>query len=155
MVLNVCFSYTSRDEIAHSISQTCQLVSDEKLLISQINEQVLESNFYFGIDIPNVDVLVRTSGHTRLSDFLIWQVNESSSMIEFKIVNWPDFSNYQYYFILLKYGYQIFVHGKLKELKKKYLPMASFAYSERVEKNVDLKKLNSPPPSVSILGHGK
>lgn len=151
MILNVCFSYTSRDEITKSIGKTMELVSNEELLINQIDEKTLEDNFYFGTDIPKVDLLIRTSGHTRLSDFLIWQVNNSRSIIEFSNVNWPDFSDLEFYSLLLKYGYDKLVNDKFKEIKEKFIPVL-YNYAPTEVKEIQLGSLPDHPPLISILG---
>jgi len=146
LILNVCFAYTSRDEITHSIGNTVEKVLNQVITASQINNQILNDNFYFHPDTPPVDILIRTSGHTRLSDFLIWQVNENST-IEFINVYWPEFTSIQYYFILLKWSY-------LKNLNLKFNKLNEL-YDNTTTKSIDLKNLPPPPPFVSILGEKK
>lgn len=143
LVLNVCFSYTSRDEITHSIGKTVTQILDKDLAISQITPDIINNNFYFHSDTPKVDILIRTSGHTRLSDFLIWQVNQDT-IIEFTNVYWPEFTTLQYYAILLKWSYSTTLESRIKDWKA----LATFDET----KKVDLKSLKQAPPFVSILG---
>ncbi|KAH3680573.1 hypothetical protein WICMUC_000247 [Wickerhamomyces mucosus] len=171
LVLNVCFVYTSRDEISHSIGETLQDVIDQNLSIDQINSQIISNNFYFDPNTPSVDLLIRTSGHTRLSDFLIWQVNESNSKIEFLNMYWPDFNQFDYYKLLLKLGFNKLIQDiknpksiwelisnkqpKLIEIFEHFLKFNNYNDFEKINNqdwNVDLKKLQPPPPLVSILG---
>lgn len=73
--LNVCFPYTARDEITYSIKSIVQKrFNGEIPSRDDINASMIEDNFYFGPDIPPLDILVRTSGHTRLSDLCFGNV---------------------------------------------------------------------------------
>lgn len=87
--LNVAFSYTSRDEITHSIRTVAEGVLDGQIEADDIDEEILTKCMYtkYGSD---PDLLVRTSGEARLSDFLLWQ--SSSSVIYFTETLWPDFN---------------------------------------------------------------
>ncbi len=144
LILNVCFAYTSRDEITHSMEKTIDQTLNNELVINQINSDILNQNFYFDRNTPKVDILIRTSGHTRLSDFLIWQINDFG-MIEFLNVYWPEFTSLQYYFILLKWSYN-------KSIQEKLTQWESFKSTNNEIKKIDLKSLTTPPPFVSILG---
>ena len=72
--MNVCIAYTSRDEMAMAINDICNGVKEEKLEINDIDEELISKCLYTG-DSYDVDLLVRTSGEVRLSDFLLWQVS--------------------------------------------------------------------------------
>lgn len=71
-ILNVAFAYTSRDEITHSIKTAVKGVQDNDLSSSDITPEILTECLYTKSSVPQL--LVRTSGETRLSDFLLWQV---------------------------------------------------------------------------------
>ncbi|KAH3683574.1 hypothetical protein WICPIJ_005421 [Wickerhamomyces pijperi] len=160
LVLNINFCYTSRDEIAHSVSKTVSDVIDQNITINQISSEVINDNFYFYPDTPPVDLLVRTSGHTRLSDYLIWHVNESNSRIEFLNIYWPDFTEFDFYSILLKMSYEKMMKKgtqKVRTLagyKDSHLPNYIWDYENYKvdDKRVELKSLKEHPPFVSILG---
>ncbi|ODQ81833.1 hypothetical protein BABINDRAFT_165352 [Babjeviella inositovora NRRL Y-12698] len=102
--LNVCFPYTSRDDIANSIKTVLHKVDKGELSIDEIDQKVLYDNMYFGADSPHVDILIRTSGHTRLSDFMLWQSNYNST-IEFVDVLWPNFNFVRIAMVIVKWSY--------------------------------------------------
>jgi len=87
--LNVAFSYTSREEITNAAIQTCKMVVNDKIKTDDIDENLIESLMYTKHS-SNPDLLIRTSGETRLSDFLLWQA--SDSITYFTPVLWPEFS---------------------------------------------------------------
>ena len=88
-VLNVAFSYTSREEVCSAVKKVSKAVEDGILKPSDINESVLERCLYTGFS-PRPELLVRTSGEVRLSDFLLWQ--SCYSVTYFSDVLWPEFS---------------------------------------------------------------
>jgi len=88
-VLNVAFSYTSRDEITNSINTIIEGAKEGKIVVEDINEDLISHCLYTNLS-PNPELLIRTSGEVRLSDFLLWQA--SSSHICFTAVLWPEFS---------------------------------------------------------------
>ncbi|XP_018362612.1 PREDICTED: dehydrodolichyl diphosphate synthase complex subunit DHDDS-like [Trachymyrmex cornetzi] len=89
MFLNIAAAYTSRDEITHAIRDIVQGVKDADILPEDINEDLITDCLYT-YKSPNPDLLIRTSGETRLSDFLMWQI--SHTCIYFTEVLWPEFS---------------------------------------------------------------
>jgi ditrans,polycis-polyprenyl diphosphate synthase len=72
-ILNVAFAYTSRDEITNSIKSIVEGVEDNELLPEDLNNVLIDECLYTSQCSP-VDLLVRTSGEMRFSDFLLWQV---------------------------------------------------------------------------------
>lgn len=102
--LNICFPYTSRDDITTSIKSIVSSVQKGSIEPPDIDESLLESNMYFGGN-PPLDILVRTSGVERLSDFMLWQANKGT-MIEFVNTLWPDFTPFQMFCVILKWGFQ-------------------------------------------------
>jgi len=82
MTLTVAFDYGSRAEIAHA-AETLRRAG------TMIDAESLGSAMYMP-DLPPVDVLVRTSGETRVSNFLLWQ--SAGAPISFSTSAWPDFS---------------------------------------------------------------
>lgn len=91
-VLNVAFAYTSREEMTQAVRNVCTQVKDGSIDIDDISEDVLERCFYTSLTGLGLrpDLLIRTSGENRLSDFLLWQT--SYSITYFTQVLWPDFS---------------------------------------------------------------
>lgn len=74
-ILNVAFAYTSRDEITHSIKAIVDGVRQNELEPCDISESLIRRCMYTG-ESSDPDLLVRTSGEIRLSDFLLWQVSK-------------------------------------------------------------------------------
>lgn len=99
-VLNVCFAYTSRCEMAHGVKQLAWGVEEGLIKPTDITESLLEQCFYTNKS-SDPDLLIRTSGEVRLSDFLLWQ--SSFSCISFLKTLWPEFSVWDLYFAILTY----------------------------------------------------
>lgn len=91
-VLNVAFAYTSRDEITHSIQTVAEGVASGQLSADDIDEGLLSRCMYTKQSC-DPDLLVRTSGEVRLSDFLLWQ--SAATVIYFTKTLWPDFNIWQ------------------------------------------------------------
>lgn len=98
--LNVCFSYTSRDEICTAMREMAEGVDRGEINESDISEELLEKCLYTN-QSPDPDLLIRTSGEVRLSDFLLWQ--STFSVLSFLEVLWPDFSIWHLYAAVLHY----------------------------------------------------
>ncbi|SCU90725.1 LADA_0F06062g1_1 [Lachancea dasiensis] len=114
-VLNLCFPYTGRDELLQSIIRTIDKTQNKELNFTNIDEAVIDENLYTG-GSPPVDLLIRTSGVTRLSDFLLWQLSRKGVVIEFLDCLWPDFGSRQMAWILLKFAYKKFYSASEPEL---------------------------------------
>ncbi|RLV93557.1 Dehydrodolichyl diphosphate synthase complex subunit RER2 [Spathaspora sp. JA1] len=107
-VLNVCFPYTSRDEITHSIQETVQQSTEFPEMT--INQETLDNNLYTK-DSPKLDLLVRTSGTSRLSDFLLWQCVSPDCAIVFVDKLWPAFRPWDMAKILINWGFNKYWYG--------------------------------------------
>lgn len=103
-ILNICFPYTGREEIVHSIREIVKATSHGDISTDEIDEQTIEDHLYTGGQ-PPVDLLVRTSGVTRLSDFLLWQISHPGCVIELVDCLWPEFTPFQMLRILIKFAY--------------------------------------------------
>jgi undecaprenyl diphosphate synthase len=90
MILNVALSYSGRDEILQSVSKIAEKVSLNKLNISEIDEEIF-SDHLFTAGLPDPDLLIRTSGELRISNFLLWQI--AYTEIYVTDVLWPDFKS--------------------------------------------------------------
>jgi len=88
-ILNVAFSYTSRDEITNTISTIADGIRQGDIELNDINTKLLDQCLYTNHSIKP-DLLVRTSGELRFSDFLLWQ--SASSVVYFTKVLWPEFN---------------------------------------------------------------
>jgi ditrans,polycis-polyprenyl diphosphate synthase len=87
--LNVAFAYTSRNEITRGIRSIEKGLFDGDIALDDVTEDLLEDSFRILPSQP-LDLLVRTSGETRLSDFLLWQSAET--VLCFTHVLWPEFT---------------------------------------------------------------
>lgn len=89
MVLNIAFNYGGRDEIVHTTKQLARLVKEGKYDINDINEETFEKYLYTA-NQPDPDLLIRTSGEERISNFLLWQIAYTEFVFSDKY--WPEFS---------------------------------------------------------------
>ena len=87
-VLRLAVDYAGRWDITNAAKLVAQKVADGEMNVSDITEQLFESNLIGG-SVP-IDLLIRTSGEIRLSDFMLWQV--AYAEMYFTNVMWPDFS---------------------------------------------------------------
>ncbi|MBI2438156.1 MAG: isoprenyl transferase [Lentisphaerae bacterium] len=86
--LILALSYGSRDEITQAARAIAGKVQEGRLAIKDIDEELVERHL-FAPDVPDPDLLIRTGGEMRLSNFLLWQASYSELYITEKL--WPDF----------------------------------------------------------------
>lgn len=89
LVLNIAFNYGGRDEIVRAVRKIAEEVKENKINVEDIDEQTISNSLYTAGQLEP-DLLIRTSGEQRLSNFLLWQL----AYTEFYFVQkyWPDFS---------------------------------------------------------------
>ena len=87
-ILNICLNYGGRDEIVCAVKNIANEVKKGKLELDDIDEEIV-SNHMYTKNIPDPDLIIRTSGEMRLSGFLIWQSVYSEILFVEKL--WPDF----------------------------------------------------------------
>ena len=85
---NLALNYGGRDEIVKATKKIAEKVKLGKINLEDINEELLSENMYT-FDIPDPDLMIRTSGELRLSGFLIWQLAYTELLFVDKY--WPDF----------------------------------------------------------------
>jgi undecaprenyl diphosphate synthase len=88
MVLTLALSYGSRQEIVSATARVAAEVAAGLLDPADIDEQLFSSRL-FTAGMPDPDLLIRTSGETRISNFLLWQL--AYTELYFTEVNWPEF----------------------------------------------------------------
>ncbi len=101
---NIALNYGSRLEILRSVKTLAQLVKAGELDVEDINEEELSKYLYTGDEngnIPDPDLIIRTSGEERLSNFLLWQA--AYSEFAFTDSLWPDFSPEEFENIIEEY----------------------------------------------------
>ena len=89
LTLNVAFSYGARQEIISATKKIAFDVIDKKIELKDITEDIFSSKLY-NSDLPDPDLLIRTAGDQRLSNFLLWQL--AYSELCFVDSFWPEFS---------------------------------------------------------------
>jgi len=97
LILNVAFNYGGRAEIIHAIRE----IVEHGYKPEEITEELVSHYLYTG-DLPDPDLIIRTSGELRLSNFLIWQ--SAYAEYYFPEVYWPDFNRQELYKALLHYA---------------------------------------------------
>lgn len=98
--LNVCLAYTSRQEMANAVKEVALGVEEGILLPSDVSEELIEQCLYTH-RCKDPELLVRTSGEVRLSDFLLWQ--SGYSVLSFVEVLWPEFTIWHLFAAVLHY----------------------------------------------------
>lgn len=88
MILNVALSYSGREEILQAVRKVAEGLLDHSLSLEDLTEKTFE-RFLFTHGLPDPDLLIRTSGEYRLSDFLIYQTAYTEIYITPTL--WPDF----------------------------------------------------------------
>ena len=91
--LNIALNYGGHAELTRAAKLIAQDVADGKITVDQITDQTIENHLYTA-GIPNVDLLIRTSGEMRTSNFLPWQLAYAEMI--FDSVYWPDFDRAHY-----------------------------------------------------------
>ena len=91
LIFNIALNYGGRDEILRSVKSVCQEVKSGVLQIDDIDAEKFEKHLYTGeLGVKDPDLIIRTSGEIRISNFLLWQLAYSEMI--FVDVLWPDFT---------------------------------------------------------------
>jgi undecaprenyl diphosphate synthase len=89
MILNFALNYGSRDEIIHSVKAIAKDVKENNITIESIDEALI-NNYLMTSELGDPDLLIRTSGEIRISNFMLWQI--AYSELYFTDEFWPDFT---------------------------------------------------------------
>lgn len=116
MVLNLALSYSGRWELLGAIKEISKLSANGKLSEKDIDEKFV-SSFLTTKNIPDPDLVIRTSGEFRVSNFLLWQIAYSEFVITETL--WPDFSKYDLYEAIKVFQKRERRFGKVSEQIKK------------------------------------
>lgn len=112
MILQIAFNYGSHEEIVHAARKIATLARDEKLDPADITREVFEAHLRTA-GLPNPDLIIRTSGEYRLSNFMLWQA--AYSELYFTDVCWPDFTEHDLDLALKAYAGRERRFGKVRE----------------------------------------
>ncbi|WP_395078110.1 isoprenyl transferase [Flavobacterium sp.] len=112
MTLTLALSYGSREEIINAVKNIATKVKNNIISIDSIDESILNKHLYTH-NLPDVDLVIRTSGEHRISNFLLWQI----AYAEFYFIDvlWPDFSEEHLYEAIISYQKRERRFGKTSE----------------------------------------
>ncbi len=110
--LNMCLSYSSRWEITNAAKQLAKMVADKQISLDDIDEQMFADHLTTA-GIPDPDLLIRTGGEQRISNYLLWQI--AYSELYFTPVLWPDYSHVDYEDAILDFQNRERRYGKTSE----------------------------------------
>lgn len=109
LVLQIALSYGSRQEIVNAVRRTAQKVKNGELAITDIDENEFSQMLYTA-EVPDPDLLIRTSGEQRLSNYLLWQL--AYTELFFTNTLWPDFNKEELKSIIENYKTRERRYGK-------------------------------------------
>lgn len=110
--LVLALSYGSKREILNAVKEIAQEVKEGKISTEDIDEKLFENHLYTK-DLPPVDLLIRTSGEVRISNFLLWQI--AYAELQFLDIFWPDFQEEHLYQCIINYQNKERRFGKTSE----------------------------------------
>ena len=110
--LVLALSYGSQREILNAVKEIAQEVKEGKISTEDIDEKLFENHLYTK-DLPPVDLLIRTSGEVRISNFLLWQI--AYAELQFLDIFWPDFQEEHLYQCIINYQNKERRFGKTSE----------------------------------------
>jgi undecaprenyl diphosphate synthase len=117
LTLTLALNYGSREEIVECVKCCAQEVFDGKTKFSDINEALISSKLYTN-NMPDPELIIRTSGEKRISNFLLWQA--AYSELYFTEIFWPDFRKQHLFDAIYDYQQRERRFGKTSEQVKKY-----------------------------------
>lgn len=112
MTLTLALSYGSREEILNTVKEISIKVKNNIISPENIEESIINEHLYTQ-NLPDVDLLIRTSGEQRISNFLLWQI--AYAELYFTSVLWPDFTKQHLYEAIIEYQKRERRFGKTSE----------------------------------------
>ncbi len=112
MTLTLALSYGSRDEIVKAVKKISDKVKNNIISIEAIDDTIINQHLYTH-NLPDVDLVIRTSGEHRISNFLLWQI--AYAEFYFTDVLWPDFDENNLYEAIISYQNRERRFGKTSE----------------------------------------
>lgn len=100
VILNIAFNYGARQEIVDTTKKICDLCAKGKLNVNDIDENIF-SKYLYTHNIPDPDLLIRTSGEFRVSNFLLWQI--AYTELYFTKTFWPAFREKEFLLAIKDY----------------------------------------------------
>jgi len=115
MVLTLALSYGSREEIISAFKKISEKINTHQLTTADINEATINEHLYTH-GLPDVDLVIRTSGEHRISNFLLWQI--AYAELYFTDILWPDFREKDLHEAIISYQKRERRFGKTSEQVK-------------------------------------
>lgn len=112
MTLNLALSYSSRWELTDAVQKIAEKVKNEQLTIDQIDQSLIDQHLNTA-GMPDPELLIRTGGEFRISNFLLWQI--AYAELYFTDTLWPDFTREDLYMAILDYQGRERRFGKTSE----------------------------------------
>ncbi|MEO7977339.1 polyprenyl diphosphate synthase, partial [Flavobacterium sp.] len=112
LTLTLALSYGSREELVSAIKTICDKVKNNIISIDSLDDSIINEHLYTQ-NLPDVDLLIRTSGEHRISNFLLWQI--AYAELYFTNVLWPDFKEQDLYEAIISYQKRERRFGKTSE----------------------------------------
>ena len=112
MTLTLALSYGAREELVQAVKKISDKVKNNIISIDAIDESIINKHLYTH-NLPDVDLVIRTSGEHRISNFLLWQI--AYAEFYFSEVLWPDFKKEHLYEAILSYQNRERRFGKTSE----------------------------------------
>ena len=112
MTLTLALSYGSREELLNTVKEISVKVKNNIISVEKIDESIINEHLYTR-NLPDVDLLIRTSGEQRISNFLLWQI--AYAELYFTSVLWPDFTKQHLYEAIIEYQKRERRFGKTSE----------------------------------------
>ncbi|MBW1917753.1 MAG: isoprenyl transferase [Deltaproteobacteria bacterium] len=122
MTLTLALSYGGRSEIVQAVQAACQDVQSGRVTVAELTSERF-STYLYTSDFPDPDLLIRTSGEFRLSNFLLWQL--AYTELYFTDTLWPDFRRTEFLQALLAYQQRNRRFGLTQEQIEAQAPPAS------------------------------
>jgi undecaprenyl diphosphate synthase len=112
MTLTLALSYGAREELLNAVKNISNKVKNNIISIDAIDESIINQHLYTH-NLPDVDLLIRTSGEHRISNFLLWQI--AYAELYFTDILWPDFKENDLYEAIISYQKRERRFGKTSE----------------------------------------
>ena len=112
MTLTLALSYGSREELLNAVKIISEKVKNNIISVDRLDESIINEHLYTH-NLPDVDLVIRTSGEHRISNFLLWQI--AYAEFYFTDVLWPDFSEDHLYEAIISYQKRERRFGKTSE----------------------------------------
>ena len=140
LLLNLALNYGGRDEIVRAVRSIALAVKKGDVLPENVDENLISDKTYTA-GIADPDLIIRTSGELRLSNFLIWQ--SAYSEYYFTDVLWPDFTKDNLHEALIAFQQRKRRHGRITDLKLREKSVDDFSKS-----NSEIKEKSIPESSI-------